>query len=158
MTKDADRQPTWKSRHLKGGDWKADAESAAPQKADRTIPVKMTVAEVAEFDAAIEPLGLKRNRALRIAARRIAGFMEADPETLAVLKDIQAQISGIATNVNQIAKAANRTHDPDFRAFMAERRDLGKELARVDGQLRKLTNAATRRSDGQERLKKAAAS
>ena len=118
----------------------------------------MTAAELAEFDAAIAPLGLKRNRALRIAARRIGGFLEADAETLAVLKDIQAQISGIARNVNQIAKAANRTHDPDFRAFMEERRDLGKALSRLDAELRSITEIATRRSDGEARLRRAASS
>jgi type IV secretion system T-DNA border endonuclease VirD1 len=155
MTKDDNSQTPWKNRRMKGGDWTDDAKSDKPQRADRTVPVKMTVDELAEFDAAIAGLGLKRNRALRIAARRIAGFVEADPETLAVLKDMSTQLSGIARNVNQIARAANRTHDPDFRAFMEERRDLGKQLARVEGQMRKFMDTAQRRSDGEARLRKA---
>ncbi|WP_203561129.1 DNA mobilization endonuclease VirD1/MobC family subunit [Jiella pacifica] len=156
MSEDAKPQPAWTKRRMSGGDWTDEASSRTPEPADRTIPVKMTASELAEFDATIAPLGLKRNRALRIAARRIGGFLEADPETLAAIRDIQAQITGIARNVNQIAKAANRTHDPDYRAFMEERRELGKALARLERHLLKITITAARRDDGKARLCRAA--
>jgi type IV secretion system T-DNA border endonuclease VirD1 len=155
MTNDDKSGAPWKSRRMESGDWTDDAKSDKPQRVEKPVSVKLTEAELAEFDEAIARLGLKRNRALRIAARRIAGFVEADVETLAVLKDMSAQLSGIARNVNQIARAANRTHDPDYRAFMEERRDLGKQLARVEGQMRKFMDTAQRRSDGEARLKKA---
>ncbi|WP_226583530.1 DNA mobilization endonuclease VirD1/MobC family subunit [Acuticoccus sediminis] len=158
MTDDPDRQPPWPNRRLSGGTWTNGASSPTRERAEKTISVKMTEAELAAFDAAIAGAGLKRNRALRIAARRIGGFLEADAETLAVLKDLQAQIAGIARNVNQIAKAANRTHDPDYRAFLEERRDLGKALSRLDTELRAITETATRRTDGEARLRRAASS
>ncbi|MCF3931797.1 DNA mobilization endonuclease VirD1/MobC family subunit [Acuticoccus sp. M5D2P5] len=158
MTDDSDRQPTWPNRRFSGGSWTSHASNPAPKRAEKTVSVKMTEAELAAFDEVIARAGLKRNRALRIAARRIGGFLEADAETLAVLKDLQAQIAGIARNVNQIAKSANRTHDPDYRAFMEERRGLGKALSRLDTELRTITETATRRTDGEARLRKASSS
>jgi type IV secretion system T-DNA border endonuclease VirD1 len=56
-----------------------------PPRADRTISVRLTEAELAELDAQIDGLGLNRNRALRIAARRIGGFLEVDCETVEAL-------------------------------------------------------------------------
>ena len=158
MPDDPDRQPPWPNRRFSGGSWTSDASSSATKRAEKTVSVKMTEAELAAFDEAIALAGLKRNRALRIAARRIGEFLEADAETLAVLKDVQAQIAGIARNVNQIAKSANRTYDPDYRAFMEERRDLGKALSRLDTELRTITETATRRTDGEARLRKASSS
>ena len=158
MPDDPDRQPPWPNRRFSGGSWRSDTSNPASKRAEKTVSVKMTETELAAFDEAIARAGLKRNRALRIAARRIGGFLEADAETLAVLKDVQAQIAGIARNVNQIAKSANRTYDPDYRAFMEERRDLGKALSRLDTELRTITETATRRTDGEARLRKASSS
>ena len=146
----------WKHRRLEGGDWvPAEAETAKPR-AEKTVSVKMTEAELAEFDAQIARLGIKRNRALRIAARRIAGFVEVAPEQVEVLRDATRQLSGIARNVNQIAKSANRTRDPDYRAFMEERAALGRELVRIEEQMQMILDLAARRADGLARLDAAA--
>ncbi|MDO5758273.1 MAG: DNA mobilization endonuclease VirD1/MobC family subunit [Rhodobacterales bacterium] len=148
---------TWRSRKMRGGSWTAgaDDEGAAPARVDRVVTVKMTEAELAELDAAIAPLGLKRNRALRIAARRIGGFVEAVPEEVGLLRDAVRQLGGIARNVNQIAKAANRTGDPDYRGFMEERAALGREIARLDARLQAVLDLAARRRDGLARLEAA---
>ncbi|WP_226582674.1 plasmid mobilization relaxosome protein MobC [Acuticoccus sediminis] len=53
------------------------------------------------------------------------------------------QIAGIARNVNQIVKTANRIHDADNRAVLEKRRDLGKVLSRLDTELRSTTETAT---------------
>lgn len=63
---------------------------------------------------------------------------------------------GVARNINQIARAANRTRDPDYRAFMEERAALGRELARIEARVQVLLDLATRRKDGLARLEKAA--
>lgn len=153
---DAASPGTWKARRMIGGQWRDPAAAKARTKrADRIIAVRMTEAELAELDAQIALLGLKRNRALRIAARRIGGFVEADAATLAELKAIRQQLTGIARNVNQIARAANRTHDPDYRAFMKLREGLGRELARVGDLLFRLMDLAARREDGLARLREA---
>lgn len=156
MTDNQTSEP-WKTRRMIGGRWQdPEADGEVPKRVDKPISVKMTEAELAEFDAQIAVLGLKRNRALRIAARRIGGFVETDAETLAELREIRAQLTGIARNVNQIARSANRTHDPDYQAFMAMREGLGREFGRLGGRLSHILDVGTRRSDGVERLTKAA--
>lgn len=134
---------------------KGQRPPAPAGRADRTISIRLTEAELAEFDARIAPLGLKRNRALRIAARRIGGFVEADPAELDALKSAAAQLSGVARNINQIARVANRTGDPHLAAFLEERQDLGKELSRLTAQLRRMMDLAQRREDGLRRLEEA---
>lgn len=146
----------WRARKMRGGSWTGAAdEDAAPARVDRVVTVKMTEAELAELDAAIAPLGLKRNRALRIAARRIGGFVEAAPEEVALLRDAVRQLGGIARNVNQIAKAANRTREPDYRGFMEERAALGRQIARLDARMQAVLDLAARRRDGLARLEAA---
>lgn len=156
MASSEDPSPAWKARRVSGGDWVSPAAGTAKPRAEKTVSVKMTEAELTEFDAQIARFGLKRNRALRIAARRIAGFVEVSPAQIEVLRDATRQLTGIARNVNQIARAANRTRDPDYRAFMEERAALGRELVRIEGQLQTLLDVAVRRSDGLTRLARAA--
>ena len=152
MTSSDDQTPAWTNRRMKGGDWVDPNGAASKPRADKTISVKMTEAELAEFDAQIAKLGIKRNRALRIAARRIGGFVEADAAQVETLRNIARQLIGVARNINQIAKSANRTRDPDYRAFMEERAALGRELARVQGQTQAILDLAARREDGLARL------
>lgn len=144
--------PEWHGRRMIRGKWQGPEAAKKEPREDRTFSVRLTAAELAEFDAQVSTLGLKRNRALRIAARRIAGFVEVDPATVEELRALNRQIAGIATNVNQIAHAANRTHDPDYRAFMAERAVLGRELMAVRGALQRLLDLGARREDGLARL------
>ncbi len=151
-----DKTPDWKTRRMRGGDWVDTSVPTTKLRADKTVSVKMTEAELAEFDAQIAKVGLNRNKALRIAARRIGGFVEADADQVAALRDVARQLIGVARNINQIAKSANRTRDPDFVAFMEDRKELGKILARVQGQTQVLLDLAARRGDGLARLELAA--
>ena len=150
-----DEAEPWKGRSMRGGAWADQEDEEAPVRVDKTVSVKLTEAELAEFDAQIARLGLKRNRALRTAARRIAGFVEVDPAVVVELRDATRQIAGIARNVNQIAKAANRTHDPDYVAFLRHRAALGRELARIEAQMQAVLDLAARRGDGLRRLEEA---
>lgn len=155
---ESEPEPTaWSQRRMIRGKWReTDAQTGEPTRADKTISVRLTSAELAELDAQIASLGLTRNRALRIAARRVGGFLEADPAVREQLKDISRQIGGIATNINQIAKAANRTHDPNYRAFMTERQALGRELMRLKADMQEILDLSARREDGLRRLIEAA--
>ncbi|MDO5757201.1 MAG: DNA mobilization endonuclease VirD1/MobC family subunit [Rhodobacterales bacterium] len=156
MTTDATPPPDWKNRRMKSGDWVDPGTVKSVQRADKVVTVRLTEAELAEFDAQIAVLGLNRNRALRIAARRIGGFVEADAAQVETLREIARQLVGVARNINQIAKSANRTREPDYRAFMEERAALGKQLAKVQGQTQAILDLAARREDGLARLEKAA--
>ncbi len=145
----------WKNRRMKDGVWVGPDAPDAPPRANRTIPVKLTEAELAEFDAQITRLGLNRNRALRIAARRIAGFVELDHSQVQTLREVTKQLVGIARNINQIAKSANRTREPAYRAFMEERAALGRQMAVLQADLQLLLDLAARREDGLARLEEA---
>ena len=80
----------WSGRALQRGRWTdvGEGSAAAPRRADKTLSVRLTAAELAEFDAQIATLGLKRSMALRIAARRVAGFVEVDAATVEALREI----------------------------------------------------------------------
>lgn len=156
MSDDPKQEKTWKKRKMIGGQWTDPDAVTSKAVATKSVSVKLTEAELAEFDLQIAKLGLNRNRALRIMARKAGGFLEVDPASVAHLSDISRQLRGIAVNVNQIAKAANRTTDPDFVAFMEERQRLGRELSQVQSYLLALFDIAKRRSDGAEALRIAA--
>ncbi len=157
MTNDDPKAPAWKNREMKGGDWVDPSAEKPARRADKVVTVRVTEAELAEFDTQIAQLGIKRSRALRIAVRRIGGFVEADPAQIEVLRDITRQLIGVARNINQIAKSANRTRDPDYKAFMEERAELARELARVHSQTQTILDLAARREDGLARLQQASA-
>jgi type IV secretion system T-DNA border endonuclease VirD1 len=154
--KSADALPDWRERRMIGGRWQEPEKAKKAPRADRTLSVRLTEAELAELDVRIAGLGLNRNRALRIAARQIGGFLEVDKVTVEALRAINRQLAGAATNINQIAHAANRTHDPDYRAFMAQRAELGRMLIETRGALQRILDLGARREDGLARLKAAA--
>jgi len=145
-----------RERRMVGGRWQDPERSKKKLRADKTLSVRLTAAELAELDAQIAGLSLNRNRALRIAARRIGGFLEVDDATVEALRALNRQLAGVATNINQIAHAANRTHDPDYRVFMAQRAELGRLLIETRGALQRILDLGARREDGLARLKAAA--
>ena len=61
-----------------------------------------------------------------------------DDATVEALRTINRRLAGVATNINQIAHSANRTHDPDYRAFMAQRAELGRILIETRGALQRI--------------------
>ncbi len=155
----------WQDRRMIRGKWQDPEAAKKEPRADRTISIRLTEAELAELDAQISGLGLNRNRALRIAARRIGGFLEVDGATVEALRTINRQLAGVATNINQIgvatninqiAHSANRTHDPDYQRFMAQRAELGRIMIETRGALQRILDLGARREDGLERLNAAA--
>ena len=82
--------------------------------------------------------------------------MEADAALIEALREIARQFIGIARNIDRIARSANRTGDPAYRAFMEERARLEKELARTLGPIQETLELAARREDGLARLDTAA--
>ena len=138
---------------MKRGHWRDQTAGEDQKRSDKTIGVRLTAAELSEFDAQIAELGLKRSNALRICARRVGGFVELDPDSKAELKALGAQMRGIATNINQIAKAANRTGDPKYGAFMDQRAKLGPVMVALESRLEYLLHLGNRRESGRERLK-----
>ena len=138
------------------GQWKDNSDAKSSAKIGfATVSVKLRPAEKVEFQAVCKELGVSPNRALRSLARRSAGFLEVEKQVLLDLKTITRQIGGIATNINQIAKAGNRTLSPDYLAFMEDRKELGVELARLERLVQRVLNVGKRRADGLALLKDA---
>jgi type IV secretion system T-DNA border endonuclease VirD1 len=121
------------------------------------LSVRMRNAEFLDFSDQVEKQGLNNNRALRIAARRIAGFLEIDQDTRDILHDITLKIGGIAGDINEIAKIAKKRQTADAKDFLLHRQSLGAEFARLETQLQYLMNVSKRRQDGIKRLEEAAA-
>ena len=120
-----------------------------------TVSVKLRPEEKAELKRVCDGLGLTPNKAMRIMARQSSGFLELSNQSLENLDTITQQIIGVSRNINQIAKAANRTRSPDYIAFMEDRAELSKELRKLQRELQKVTNTARRRTDGLAPLKEA---
>ena len=66
------------------------------------MSVRLRNAEFLDFSEQVEKQGLKNNRALRIAARRISGFLEIDPKTQNLLREITLMLGRIANAINEI--------------------------------------------------------
>lgn len=121
----------------------------------KIISVRMRMAEFVCFAEQVEKSGLSNNGALRVAARRIAGFLEADSETRKTLKEITDQIGNIADDINSLRRVAINNEAVDIEKFIEYRVAFGQEFARLDAQLQKILNVSRRRIDGRVMLKDA---
>ena len=166
-----EREP-WRNRRLVNGRWVRADEAAPSLAADQVradgsgegapvpatpsdfvvMSVKMRRAEADAFRALCAELDVSANRAFRAMARSASGYLEIGGTVEDELRAAVRQLRGIATNVNQIAKAGNRTRTPGYAEFMRERRELGPVLVRLMLQTRRILDVAARRSDGRERL------
>lgn len=153
---DKSSKADWKGKAPNRGQWKQNTTGKTSAGIGfATVSVKLRPAEKAEFQGVCKELGVSPNWALRSLARRSAGFLEVEKQALLDLKAITRQIGGIATNINQIAKAGNRTLNPDYQAFMEDRKELGVELARLEQLMQQVLNVGKRRIDGLAMLKDA---
>lgn len=118
-----------------------------------TVSVKLRPVEKAEFKRACDQLGLTPNKATRIMMRQVGGFLELSDKSVANLESINAQLIGVARNINQIAKAANITHSPDYIAFREDGAEICKEIRLLHNLLQNVLNTARRRTDGLAALK-----
>lgn len=150
----ASKQQPFEGKAPNRGQWKAKNSNEITEPVGfQMVSVKMRPAEAEEFKARCDELGVTRNYALRVMARDVCGFLEVDAAALRDFNSITRQITGIATNINQIAKAGNRTFNPDYQAFMEDRKKLGAELRRLEQKVQIILNVGKRRSDGLEKLK-----
>ena len=119
------------------------------------LSVRLRNAEFLEFADQVAALGLTNNRALRIAARRIAGFIELDCESRQILYAISRELGRIGVNINQLAKIANTVHSVDHTEFLKEREAMSGEFVKLQSTLHRILNITARKQDGLARLEKA---
>lgn len=121
----------------------------------KIISVRMRAAEYACFTEAARALSLTNNMALRIAARRIGGFLELDSRTHTELEALSGNIGQTAAALSHLARAAGRDEALDMERFAALRQDFGRDFAVLDDLLRALLNVSRRRRDGRRLLEEA---
>ena len=114
----------------------------------RVVSVRIRSAEFDEFCFQVRQLGLTNSMALRIAVRRIAGFLEVDSGTRVLLQDWLAQIGTISIEMRKLRGDGQGGHPTDFDHMEAICTELGTTFAQVDGILRSILNVSRRRSGG----------
>lgn len=127
-----------------------------PAKVDPTgykvVSVRLREGEFATLNEQAAAFGLTNNMALRIAARRISGFLEIDGETRQSLQSISDSIGDISDSIRDLSEQARRSQGFDVTEFATQRAAFGAEFIQLDRQLRTLLNVSRRRSDGAKLL------
>lgn len=118
----------------------------------KVVSVRLRSAEFESFSEQSRALGLTSNLALRIAARRIAGFLEIDADTRQSLQKITNSIGQIADALNDMSQIAGRDGRVNNELFESHRQQFGQEFAALDALLRTILNTSRRRQDGRRLL------
>lgn len=141
------------SQPEQGGGASSRGNSAHSQRERyKIVSVRLRVAEFEEFSEQATAAGLTHSLALRIAIRRIGGFLEADPDTRHSLEEILRAIGAVSRGVTQLNELWRQNAELDMELFTQQRREFGMEFARLDALLRSILNVSRRRSDGRLRL------
>ncbi len=119
----------------------------------KIVSVRLREAEFVSFSEQAHAHSLTTNMALRIAARRIAGFLEVDANTRETLQEISRSIGEIASNLNSMRNITLRTGSPSDIAALTELRvAFGREFSRLDFLLQRILTLSKRRRDGRALL------
>ena len=121
----------------------------------KIVSIRLRQAEFASFSQQARSLGLTHNLALRIAARRIGGFLEIDAETRRVLRQVSSDIGEISLNISRLRRIADQVGSVDIERLEEQRKEFGREFAVLDDRLQTLLNISKRRIDGRAMLRDA---
>ncbi|CVI63670.1 T-DNA border endonuclease subunit VirD1 (plasmid) [Agrobacterium leguminum] len=140
-----------------GGDTGA---SVIPQRETKEAPeykvvsIRLRFAEYESFSKAARSFGLTDSMALRVAARRIGGFLEIDVATREKLEIITETIGMLSNNVAAVLASSGMDGKADLAALKCERIAFGEAFAELDGLLRLILSVSRRRIDGRARLQR----
>ena len=129
--------------------------AAVDPTAYKVVSVRLRAAEFECFSEQAKILGLSNNMAMRIAARRVAGFLETDEPTRRMLQNILDEIGLIARALNDIDRVGKTRGTIDMDRLASMRAAFGQEFAQLDAHLRSILNLSRRRVDGRQMLRKA---
>lgn len=121
----------------------------------KVVSIRLRWPEYEDFSRQAKALGLTSNLALRIAARRIAGFLEIDEVMRGQLETIVRDIGEISRNIGRLHAAYAETGKADPADLARQRAEFGEEFAQLDALLRAVLNVSRRRSDGLQLLEEA---
>ena len=122
----------------------------------KVVSVRLREPEFLCFAEQVADAGMTNNQAMRIAARRIAGFLETDEETRTLLREISVGINTVSQNLIRMNRLAANSGVIDMAALASERLAFGQQFVRLEDKLRIVLNVSQRRQDGMAMLKKVA--
>jgi len=121
----------------------------------KIVSVRLREAEFEAFSEQASAFGLTNNMALRVAARRIGGFLEVDDDTRQLLLDISSAIDVVSERILDLKTDCARSGQVDMKEFAAQHAAFGRLFAQLDGELRTILNISRRRIDGRLMLQSA---
>ncbi|AAK90943.2 T-DNA border endonuclease subunit VirD1 [Agrobacterium rhizogenes] len=121
----------------------------------KVVSTRLRSAEYESFSHQARLLGLSDSMAIRVAVRRIGGFLEIDAETRHRMEAILQSIGTLSSNIAALLSAYAENPTMDLEALRAERIAFGKSFADLDGLLRSILSVSRRRIDGCSLLKDA---
>jgi type IV secretion system T-DNA border endonuclease VirD1 len=122
----------------------------------KVVSVRLREPEFLCFSEQVSEAGLTNNQALRIAARKIAGFLETSQGERDTLKEISANLAAIGQNLSRMNRLAANGGTINMSELACEREAFGKSAAHLEDKLKIILNVSQRRQDGMSMLKKAA--
>lgn len=122
----------------------------------KVVCVRLRSAEFDQFSKDVEAMGLTGSMALRIAARRVAGFIEVDEEVRRLLEDILRAIGSISGAIRDAHASYLAFGSVDLDRLEAQKIAFGEQFTQLDGLLRAILNVSRRRGDGKHLLVDAA--
>ncbi len=114
----------------------------------KVVSVRLREGEFETLSQQTTAMGMTNNMALRIAARRISGFLELDRETRLELQAISDTIGYISDDLRELLELCATRPGFDNERFSAHRADFAKEFMQLDRLLRALLSVSRRRTDG----------
>nr|ARU12576.1 virulence protein VirD1 [Agrobacterium tumefaciens] len=117
------------------------------------MSARLRSAEYETFSYQARLLGLSDSMAIRVAVRRIGGFLEIDADTREKMEAILQSIGILSSNVSMLLSAYAEDPRSDLEAVRDERIAFGEAFAALDGLLRSILSVSRRRIDGRSLLK-----
>lgn len=118
----------------------------------KIVSVRLRQAEYEDFAEQVEALGMTTNQALRVATRRISGFLEIDQDSRRLLEQVVSEIGSLSRTIAALQTSYATSKDVDMPAFIAARTAFGQDFAILDNKLCEILNVSSRRVDGRHLL------
>ncbi|MCP3468654.1 T-DNA border endonuclease subunit VirD1 (plasmid) [Bradyrhizobium sp. CCGUVB23] len=138
-----------------GHDVSSRQRRRAERKGFKVVSARLRSPEYESFSRQARSVGLTDSMAIRVAVRRIGGFLEIDAETRRGMEGILQEIGVLSSNVAALLAAYCEDPVANVEAVRIERIAFGEAFADLDSLLRSILSVSRRRTDGCSMLKNA---
>ncbi len=121
----------------------------------KAVNARLRSAEYESFSRQERLLALTDSMAIRVAVRRIGGFLEIDAGTRRQMERSLQAIGALSRNVAALVAAYRENRSTNIEALRIERVALSEAFADIDSLLRSILSVSRRRTDGCSMLKNA---